>query len=327
MMRNQHTMRDAVSASGEMTVDWGPQGLQITDGRPRPVWGRITGVAAATNRYSWTQVNESDSTLPDLGSGFAGSGTTDVGQWPAYEVTGNTLVSVGTKVMLWPSPSGQFWIFFFPTAITAGGLTVSEVDLAPSYTSITTVRFDQADGFVVSQPAAGIARIDQTPASATTVGYVTTGTQTFNGDKTVQGNFFVTLDTQLGGNFDVTGNSVFRDYVTMQGVLTVADDGTAGGVWAGDPLLRVYDSFTNGGGYDGALNVRADVAYVDITDRVFALWGGTGASTQPGQAEINGVIKFRGIADATAPTSSLYYSTTANKLVYKDGGGTVNNLY
>jgi len=33
------------------------------------------------------------------------------------------------------------------------------------------------------------------------------------------------------------------------------------------------------------------------------------------------------LADASAPNDSIYYSTTANRLVYKDSGGTVNNLY
>jgi len=33
------------------------------------------------------------------------------------------------------------------------------------------------------------------------------------------------------------------------------------------------------------------------------------------------------LADASAPNNSIYYSTTASKLVYKDSGGTVNNLY
>lgn len=32
-------------------------------------------------------------------------------------------------------------------------------------------------------------------------------------------------------------------------------------------------------------------------------------------------------ADSAAPTNSVYYSSTAGKLVYKDSGGTVNNLY
>ena len=33
------------------------------------------------------------------------------------------------------------------------------------------------------------------------------------------------------------------------------------------------------------------------------------------------------MADASAENDTIYYSTTANKLVYKDAGGVVNNLY
>jgi len=33
------------------------------------------------------------------------------------------------------------------------------------------------------------------------------------------------------------------------------------------------------------------------------------------------------LADSAAPNNSIYYSTDASKLVYKDGGGVVNNLY
>lgn len=40
-----------------------------------------------------------------------------------------------------------------------------------------------------------------------------------------------------------------------------------------------------------------------------------------------GAIKVATIADADAPNSSLYYSSTASKLVWKDSGGVVNNLY
>ena len=38
--------------------------------------------------------------------------------------------------------------------------TVEEVDGAPSYTDSDTIRFDQADGFVLTQPGAGIVRVD-----------------------------------------------------------------------------------------------------------------------------------------------------------------------
>ena len=33
------------------------------------------------------------------------------------------------------------------------------------------------------------------------------------------------------------------------------------------------------------------------------------------------------MADSAAANNSVYFSTTANKLVYKDSSGTVNNLY
>lgn len=33
------------------------------------------------------------------------------------------------------------------------------------------------------------------------------------------------------------------------------------------------------------------------------------------------------LADVDAPNNSVYYSSTQSKLVYKDSGGTVNNLY
>jgi len=41
----------------------------------------------------------------------------------------------------------------------------------------------------------------------------------------------------------------------------------------------------------------------------------------------DGSITPQSLADADAANNSIYYSTTAAKLVYKDSGGTVNNLY
>jgi hypothetical protein len=38
-------------------------------------------------------------------------------------------------------------------------------------------------------------------------------------------------------------------------------------------------------------------------------------------------LELPSITDATAKNNSMYFSTTANRLVYKDAGGTVNNLY
>ena len=55
------------------------------------------------------------------------------------------------------------------TSAASGSLTVEEVDGVPSVANVTTLRFDQADGFIVSNPGAGIARVDLTAGGASTV--------------------------------------------------------------------------------------------------------------------------------------------------------------
>jgi hypothetical protein len=61
----------------------------------------------------------------------------------------------------------------------AGGtITVREVDTVPTVASVSTIEFDQADGFVVSTPGAGIARLDLSaiPDAALAANYSGVGT-------------------------------------------------------------------------------------------------------------------------------------------------------
>ncbi len=48
-------------------------------------------------------------------------------------------------------------------------LTVEDADSSPTYTGITTLRFDQADGFTLSNPSAGVARVDFSGGGSLTV--------------------------------------------------------------------------------------------------------------------------------------------------------------
>jgi len=64
------------------------------------------------------------------------------------------------------------------------GLTVKESDLSPSYTSITSLEIDQAQGGVVTQPGAGRAKVSWADATVSQAGVVSYGSQTFGGDKT-----------------------------------------------------------------------------------------------------------------------------------------------
>ena len=125
---------------------------------------------------------------------------------------------------------------------TAGSLTVEEQDGSPSYTDVTKIRFDQADGFSLSNPSTGTTRVDILDASTIQAGIVSTGTQTFGGNKTF--NNTVTVNQAFTG--ESTG--------TIKGALYAYSDcyvnntiliGTAGGM-GGAPYIRLTSELTAG---------------------------------------------------------------------------------
>lgn len=83
-----------------------------------------------------------------------------VGDLVEDKTTGTTYIRTG---------SGTLDFTPAATAFTTGAIatgtvnTIEEADGSPSYTSsITTLRFDQADGFVLTNPVAGVVRVDLT---------------------------------------------------------------------------------------------------------------------------------------------------------------------
>lgn len=70
--------------------------------------------------------------------------------------TGTVYIKTGTGTTDFSTATSSY------TTASGGTMTVEEVDGSPSYSSLTTLRFDSADGFVVTQPSAGIARVDIT---------------------------------------------------------------------------------------------------------------------------------------------------------------------
>lgn len=91
--------------------------------RERPYWILIGAGAAGTNRYAWTQINDTDATggFPDFNGAFSMSGGSGANDWPAYEITGREDVPPDTKVLAHISASGKFWIFKYEGEGTAGG--------------------------------------------------------------------------------------------------------------------------------------------------------------------------------------------------------------
>lgn len=93
----------------------------------------------------------------------------------------------GTARILWLETTGEVCWAVVRLGDAAGGgggsLTVKETDGSPSYSSITTVEVNQADGFVLTQPGAGRALVSISDASTVTPGIVSLGTQYIKGEK------------------------------------------------------------------------------------------------------------------------------------------------
>jgi len=191
---------DRVEGSGiEVTRDG--TGFQLVVRQPVSIWGKITAAGGGPpTPHAWTQ-QKTDTSGNFTDNTIGLSGTTSV--LPAYASDGSS-VTINTIVRLFLAPEGDFYLFETPSmGGGAGTLTVREVDLAPTVTMVTTLEFDQADGYVVSTPSAGVARIDHADASATQRGIVSLVAQTMgSGDKTFVSNVFA------GGKFDAFGLAV-----------------------------------------------------------------------------------------------------------------------
>ena len=145
----------------------------------------------------------------------------------------------------------------------------------------------------------------------------------------------------LTGALGVTGDATFNGAIYAAGgflVHSAADNDTkimfgsdtfyfiAGGV----EMFRVKhhiilsdEVVVNEGSADVDFRVETDA-----NANAFKVDAATGLITLQGATvDVNGCINPVSIADATAANNSIYYSTDATKLVYKDSGGTVNSLY
>ncbi len=145
------------------------------------VIARITGNDGGTpKKYSWEQVDiDSAGTITTRDPAVTGTEN-------AVELNSLT-VATGEIVALFRTGDDSFyWFASNMTGADPGTLTVEEVDGSPSLTEIGTLQFDQADGFIVSQPASNKAKVKIAPATITQIGVVSTDTQHFYGNKDFQ---------------------------------------------------------------------------------------------------------------------------------------------
>jgi hypothetical protein len=124
-----------------------------------------------------------------------------------------------------------------------GGLsTVDEVDGSPTYSAITYLSFDQADGFSISNPSTGKVRIDISPASTTQTGVVNTTSQTFGGDKVF--NNTVTVNQSLTGESTGTikGSLYAWSDLYVNSTILIGPPGNQGA----SPYIRLTSELTSG---------------------------------------------------------------------------------
>lgn len=127
----------------------------------------------------------------------------------------------------------------------------------------------------------------------------------------------------------ITGENLWDRTGTLLHPHNAGDDVRCdGNMTIGTGALGVDYTLTfDGEDFDGTITWMEDEARFDFDETIRAEdYEVTGAGTNP-VIDSNGFFRPQSSADGSAPNNSIYYSTTQSKLVYKDSGGTVNDLY
>lgn len=147
------------------------------------------------------------------------------------------------------------------------------------------------------------------------------------------------------GSYDAAGAFVFARSDSDNGLQFVPNPGNVVLIpktgklvlGAADNPIVLTPSGGGGAGYIEMGQRESDSSSaVGAIPRVWTVTGQTenafqvlapGGGSQITAVRANGAWMPASLADASAANNSVYYSTDAGKLVYKDSGGTVNNLY
>lgn len=169
-------------------------------------------------------------------------------------------IAYGRWVVVTRLKTGE-WVAVNPPEAAAasgggGSLEVEDTDESPSVASVTQLRFDSADGFVVSSPGSGVARVDMAAASLTQAGVVSTSAQEFNGPKTFDDGIISDADLVLTTNgaptvnFNPAGGSLL-------GAITVVAVG-------GDGQMSISAVESGGAASDSRIVIDANVNKITL---------------------------------------------------------------
>src|SRR5262245_55259754 len=221
-----------------------------------------------------------------------------------------------------------------PAAGGGGGgtITVAEIDGTPTIADVATLYFDQDSGlYLTTAGGAGTARVYIYQASATQVGIVATGTQTFAGQKT----FTAAITAQGGLNCNLaTSDAYFTGIVQVQNPSSSGSPYTA----AGDASIRM-----GSGGFVGYVHADRSMLLRTLSGAIgpgqyceARLIGNTaadpefrvvgGAGLYPNLALNNGSATTYGATNSTGGLNFLKGLYTGGTITGGGGSGTVTSI-
>lgn len=208
------------TVTGNVGVTRSAAGLHIATPDDARILIRITGAADA-GAYPWEEVYR-DAVLGSIEVvGDGRTGTTD--DVPAYELNDTEDVPEGTVCEATLDDSGEFLMFEVPGSALPGA-TVTTVDGTPNYTDIETWKFDETDGFVLTNPDTGVVRIDIQGASASQAGIVLTTAQTWAGNKIFNNKVAVNM-AAVDADYDLFASNI-KANTTVRAPNLVGNNGT-----------------------------------------------------------------------------------------------------
>lgn len=231
-----------------------------------------------------------------------------------------------------------------PQGAGGGGGGSGDVVGPGSATDNAITRFDTTTGKLVQNSTATISDAGQlSVTNAAAAQIVVQGFNNHTGAGEANNN---NGQIRLGSNSSVYGMIGYNGNTTGYFYFDNAEnDSAADFFWrkalsTGTPvtLMRLTGLGKLRVGSGSAPNAQLDIDGVDSTTIPLRVKGGASSSVNNTEfcnssATVLSAIKLDGswqpasLADSAATKNSLYYSTTQSKLVYKDSGGVVNNLY
>ena len=184
----------------------------------------------------------------------------------------------------------------------------------PTNVTIVGCNFQDSAGYAVKANSyTSITMIGNTFNNCANGGLNTAGARVNLTSATVGNSYVYLIPTTTASAFTFIGNHITNDASQVAGRFGIRINAATAVPAAGN--VQIIGTTLNGAlgtnySYSTATALQANAWYI-FNDKL--------ATSTP--------QNFPSVADANAPNSTLYYSSTASKLVWKDSGGVVNNLY